>query len=135
MIMSNITAEVQDDGSVNLTGVQGSTWTLAITLTDSGSNAIDLTGYTARAQIRKTYATTTITKSFTCTIDAPLTGVINLSMSASDTSAITCGKTSTESASTYVYDIEVYTTADAEVDRIMGGKLYVSPEVTKSVIP
>lgn len=128
----NIKATVNSDGSVDLEGKQGSTWRFTLeVLVSTGGPAMDLTGYTARGQIRKAYTSSDITKSFTCTILTPATdGKIEISLSATNTAAITCGKTPQESASTYVYDIEIESSG-GEVSRILEGKLFVDAEATK----
>lgn len=128
----NISAVVNSDGSVDLTGKQGGTWTFTVTAYQStGGPVLDLTGYSARGQIRKTYASTDIIKSFTFSIPSPTTGVVNVSMAASDTTAIPAGKLPTDSASTYVYDIEIHTGSPETVTRLMEGRLFIDPQVTR----
>lgn len=127
----NITAIAKSDGSVDLTGKQGGTWTFTVTANQPNGTPMDLTGYSGRGQIRKAYDSAAVTKSFTCTIPAPTTGVVSVSMSASDTAGIPCGKLPTDTASTYVYDIELYTGSPETVIRILEGKLFVDAEVTR----
>lgn len=127
----NIQSIINDDGSVDLTGKQGSTWKFTLEIKQPSGSAMDLTGYTARGQIRKTCLSKDIIKSFTCTILNPATdGKIEVFLSATNTAQIKAGESETESASIYVYDIEIES-AGGEVSRILEGKLFVDPEVTK----
>lgn len=127
----NVQAEVKPDGSVDLVGKQGSTWRFVLEIKQSNNSPMNLTGYTARGQIRKFYNSRDVVKSFTCTIMNPATdGKIGVMLSATDTAAIKCGGTPKELTSTYVYDIEIES-SEGEVTRVLQGKLYVDPEVTK----
>ena len=75
---------------------QGSDFSTNITINDSAGAALDLTNYTASAQIRKTYSSSTFT-GFTVVFDADrLTGKITLSLTNAQTSALNPGS--------YVYD-------------------------------
>ena len=49
---------------------QGSDFSTTISLTDSNGDILVLTGYTAIAQIRKTYGSSTIAATFTTTLSA-----------------------------------------------------------------
>jgi len=130
----NISAVSNTDGTVALTGKQGSTWSFTISIKQSDNiTPMDLTGYSARGQIRKLHASTEITKTFVCTILSPPTnGIVSIGLSSVDSAAIVTGKSGKDAASTYVYDIEIYTGSAPEVvTRILEGKLFVDPEVTK----
>lgn len=130
-ISSNITKEVMADGSVRITGKQGATWDFNLIIVKNGA-PFDLTGYSVRGQIRKTYSSTSAIKSFTCTVASPATaGIINVVLAASDTAAIPAGKLPTDSASQYVYDFEIYTGTPEVVDRFPQGVLRIDREVTK----
>lgn len=129
----NISAEVQDDGSVNLTGKQGSTWILTLSLKQSNGEPMDLTGYTAQAQIRKDYSSVSITAEFTCTVELPESeGNITMRLEAINTASIMAGLESTDDQSTYVYDLEISDNDNPPIiSRILEGKLFIDPEVTK----
>lgn len=121
-------------GVCNLLIQQGETFSRIITLTDNQvvPVAIDLTGYTARAQMRTAANAADIVESFTCTISAPTTGVIVISLTATETSAIpTVGKTAYDKVSKYVWDMEIES-AGGIVTRILNGAVEVSPEVTRT---
>lgn len=127
----NIQAIANSDGSVDLIAKQGSTWRLTLELKQDNNQPMDLTGYTARSHVRKNYIDTTPTAVFTCSImNPPTDGKIELLMDATTTASIKCGKTPKDSASTYVYDVEIES-ATGEVIRILEGKLFVDPEATK----
>ena len=99
---------------------QGTDYTTSITLSNDNSEIVDLTGYTATAQIRKTYTSTTST-SFTTAINAAA-GIITLSLSATATSNLAAGR--------YVYDVLLKSSANVK-SRVVQGLVTVSPRVTK----
>lgn len=87
---------------------------------------VNLTGYTARMQIRPTAASATTTLSLT-TENNRITlggtaGTITLSISATDTAAIAAGR--------YVYDLELVS-AGGIVTRLLQGVVTVSANVTR----
>ena len=102
---------------------QGTTFTVDITINESGS-AKNLTGYSARAQMRSTKTATSVAGSFTCTIPTPSNGIVKMELSPSTSSAMTAGQ--------YFYDLEIYTGSDAIVKRIIEGKVNLTQEVTRS---
>ena len=102
----------------NITIDQGATFSETLTVTTDGSTAKNLTGYTTTSQFRKSYDSTTYTSFTTAQVDA--TGVITLSLTATQTAALKSGR--------YVYDVEI---ANApEVLRVQVGILTVSPQVS-----
>lgn len=102
---------------------QGTTFSLSITISDFTDTPIDLTGYTLRSQMRKSYYSNTST-AFTVTSPNPSNGEILLSLTATQTSALKFGR--------YVYDIEIVSPApESEVKRVLEGIVTVNPEVTR----
>ena len=83
----------------NITIDQGATFSETLTVTTDGSTAKNLTGYTTTSQFRKSYDSTTYTSFTTAQVDA--TGVITLSLTAAQTTALKSGR--------YVYDCLLYT--------------------------
>ena len=82
-----------------------------------------MTGYTALAQIRKTYESTTATN-FTVTFDSDrTTGKITISLSDTQTSALEYGR--------YVYDL-VITDVSATKTRVVEGIATVNPSVSRT---
>ena len=109
-------------GTYNFTLEQGSTFSRQITVQENGT-ALNLTGYTARMQMRSTHDSSTIALTYTSTIASPASnGKINLSATATQTAAIEEG--------IYVYDLEIESSG-GEVTRLMEGQVTVTPEVTR----
>lgn len=106
----------------DLTIDQGSTFVIDITINESGS-AKDLTGYSARAQMRSTKTATTVAASFTCSIPVPSNGVVKMELPAATSSAMTAGL--------FFYDLEIHTGSDAIVKRLIEGKVTLNQEVTR----
>lgn len=100
---------------------QGSDFFSAITVEGSDGNIFDLTGYIARGQVRKTYASSTA-YDLHSTIPNPTSGVINISLSSTQTAAMRPGR--------YVYDVEIVD-AQSVVTRVVEGQVEVSPRVTR----
>jgi hypothetical protein len=103
----------------NLTADQGSTFESSIDVTGSDGAALDLTTYTIRAQVRKSYNSSTAVD-FTTTKDS--SGNIGLSLSATQTSNMKAGR--------YVYDVEIESSS-ATVSRVLEGQLEITPRVTR----
>lgn len=102
---------------------QGANFTTTVTISDSDGSALDLTSYTALAQIRKTYESTTATD-FTSTFDADrTTGKITISLTDTQTSGLDSGR--------YVYDLLITDTSD-EKTRVVEGIATVNPSVSRS---
>lgn len=109
----------------NLVIDQGTTFSLTITVADANGNEIDLDGYTARAQLRKSYGATSYT-AFTVTVaEDTTTGELTISLTDTQTSALKAGR--------YVYDVEIVApVADGSpVTRVLEGIITVTPEVTR----
>lgn len=102
---------------------QGTTFTITISVTDDTGSARNLTGYTGRAQLRRSYYTNTNT-AFTVSIDNPTGGEVNLALSNTQTSALKAGR--------YVYDVELTGPSPGySVERIVEGIVVINPEATK----
>ena len=110
-------------GILNITIDQGETYTNtnSVFLAD-GVTAMNLTGYTVASKMRKHY-TSTAAHTINTTITNPATaGLIDSSLSATETSAITAGY--------YVYDLEI-TSPGGVVTRVVEGKVHMKPGVTR----
>jgi hypothetical protein len=101
---------------------QGSGFGLDLTVQESGS-AKDLSDYSVRGQVRPTVTSDTLTASFIGTVTNAADGKINISLAPSITAAMSAGK--------YFYDVEIHTTGDSIVTRLLQGTAVVSPEVTR----
>ena len=72
----------------NIVVDQGTDYSAGIDVTDSDGDALDLTGYTAAGQIRKSYASSTAVN-FTAAVASPATsGVVNISLTNTQTNAM-----------------------------------------------
>ena len=109
-------------GTYNLTIDQGTTFNLDVTIKEDDV-AKDLTGYSARAQLRTTKTASSVAASFTCTIPTPANGTVKMTLSPSTSSAMTAGM--------FFYDLEIYTSGDAIVKRIIEGTAKLTQEVTR----
>ena len=105
---------------------QGSTWNQSIVWKDSNGVPVNLTGYSARMQIRPQVNSETVIVELTSEngridIDAP-SGKLTLSLDAETTAGI-C-------QSTGVYDIELES-LDGTVTAILAGSVKIGREVTR----
>ena len=110
----------------NITINQGATFELTVTWKDSAGTAINLTGYSARMQVRETYSSTTSVVSLTNGSGITLggsAGTIAIVISATTTAALTAPFSG-------VYDLELVS-AGGVVTRLLQGAATVSPEVTR----
>jgi hypothetical protein len=98
---------------------QGSDFSTEISVTDDNGDPVNLTGYSAAAQMRKHYTSATAI-SFIATID--VAGSVGLSMNAATSSNVTAGR--------YVYDCEI-TSSSNVVSRLVEGIVTVTPQVTR----
>ena len=101
---------------------QGSDFAIDLTITESGS-AKNLTGYSGRAQMRSTHASSSVTASFTVSVVNASAGTMKMEMSSSVTAGVAAGR--------YVYDLEIHTSGDATVKRLIEGSVTINPEVTR----
>lgn len=107
---------------VELTIDQGATYNNTINVTDANGVGIDLTGYTTRSEMRKSYYSTT-SYPFTLSFINAANGSISMIMSAANTAILSPGR--------YVYDVEIEDPT-GNITRIFEGIVAVLPNVTKS---
>ena len=93
-----------------------------ISLTDSNGNVLSLSGYSALAQIRKTYDSSTVAATFSVAITAA-TVQITLTLTDVQTGAMSQGR--------YVYDV-VITDSSGDKTRVLEGRATVTPSVSRS---
>ena len=101
---------------------QGTSFVLDITIKEGGT-VKNLTGYSARAQMRSTKTASSVAGSFTYSIPTPSNGVVKMELTPSTSSAMAAGS--------YFYDLEIHTSGDAIVKRIIEGKVTLTQEVTR----
>jgi len=105
---------------------QGATLSLTATWKDSAGTAVNLTGYTARLQVRATYDSSSTILSLTSAAGITLggaAGTIAITASAATTAALTAPWSG-------VYDLELVS-GGGEVTRLLEGTATVSPEVSR----
>jgi hypothetical protein len=105
---------------------QGATLKRTITWTDSAKNPINLTGFTARMQVRAATSSSSVILELTTANNrvslGGADGTVNLLVAASDTAQLAPGQ--------YVYDLELVSLG-GEVTRLVEGNFVVKAEVTR----
>jgi len=110
-------------GSYNLFIDQGSDFALQLTVKEDGSIK-NLSGYSARAQMRSTKTASSIAAVFSCTVIDPAAGTLKIQLGNTVTEGIPAGL--------YYYDLELYTSGGTPlVYRLLEGQATVSQEVTR----
>ena len=99
---------------------QGATFVEYVLYKDKAKNAIDISGLSSRAKLRKSYYSANAT-SFTTAVESAADGNVSLSLTHNETANIKAGR--------YVYDVELYNAN--VVYRIQEGTITVYPEVTR----
>jgi hypothetical protein len=100
---------------------QGATFNTTINVEDTAGAAINLFGYTANSMMRKSYYSSSAT-TITSTVTGTANGEVTLSVSATNTAALTPGR--------YVYDV-IITSPTSVVTRVVEGIVTVLPSVTR----
>lgn len=106
----------------DLTIDRGSYFETTIGVNDTNGAVKNLTGYSGRGKIRKSYNSSFIVQ-FTVRIPNPSNGQLVISLSSTETLALKSGR--------YVYDVEIYRTAPSQVIRVLEGQVDVTPSVTQ----
>jgi hypothetical protein len=102
---------------LNLVIDQGATFSKSFTVNDSDGLPMDLSSYTARSMIKKSYSSS---NSYSFTVTCNSSGVVALSMSSNLSTSIVAGR--------YVYDVELDN--GSFVFRAVEGIVTVTPQVT-----
>ena len=105
----------------NISIDQGSDFATVITVEGSDGLLFDFTGYTARGQIRKSYASLTAVD-FSVSVQSAIGGTIAVSLDNEQTFGMKPGR--------YLYDLEVKHTASGIVTRVVEGQLEINPAAT-----
>ena len=100
----------------------GATFSTEVTVNDANGEPKDLTDYSVRSQLRKSYYSTTATN-FEIDLDSPIDGLVTMTLSANTTSNLKAGR--------YVYDVEIEEESTGVVTRIFEGIVNVLPNVTR----
>lgn len=124
---------MQAPATLDLTMYQGASWDYTLTWTTTAgtvTSPVDLTGYSARMQVRETQASTATVMSLTSGSGITLggtAGTIYLEASATTTAGVAAQSTP---KTVYVYDLELVSSA-GYVTRLVEGNFWVDPEVTR----
>jgi hypothetical protein len=102
---------------------QGATFNNTLNITDDLTNAkVNVSGYTVRSQMRRSYYSANATAQIVCTVTDAANGTILMSLAAANTSNIKAGR--------YLFDVETVDTASVTT-RILEGIITVTPEITR----
>lgn len=101
---------------------QGSDFAIELTVKEN-ETVRDLSGYSARAQIRPTKSSSTLTGSFTCTIPTPTNGKVQMALGNAVSNGIAAGN--------YQYDLEIFTSSDLVVTKLLYGEVVINQGVTR----
>jgi hypothetical protein len=115
-------------GIYNILAEEGATFSRTITWRDSNDALVNLSGYSARMQVRPTIDDSGQTATLSLTTDngrillGGTAGTVTLTVSAGDM---------TVPEGQYVYDLEMLSSGGVTVTRLLQGTFVVSGEVTK----
>ena len=101
---------------------QGATFTTTLTINDSHGSALDLTNYTAIAQIRKSPSSSTSTSFTVAFASDRTTGQLTISLTDTQTTALEAGR--------YNYDVLI-TDSSGTKTRVVEGIATVNPSVSR----
>ncbi len=110
---------------------QGADVAFQLHLTKSDGAKKDLTNHTVTAKMKKNYNSDSAdTQDFTTLVDSPSTdGIVTISLNNTQTDTLKTGR--------YVYDVElsfVDSSNNTVIERILEGRIQVTPSVTKWVL-
>lgn len=108
-------------GFAELTVEQGASYSTTVTVNGSNGSPTNLTNYTAAAQLRKSYYSSTATD-FTVSISDAAGGEITMALSSANTANLTPGR--------YVYDLLI-TSPTSVKTRVVEGIATILPSVTR----
>ena len=112
---------------------QGSDFAVDLVIKESGT-AKNLSNYSGRGQLRSSHTSTAVAGYFKVTVTNPTGGALKVELPNgdwTDSSNITRSGSKDIPAGQYVYDVEIFTNADAVVKRIIQGTATINPEVTR----
>ena len=106
----------------NLVMEQGTDFTASIKLFASATEPLNLTGYTALSQMRRSYDSVSASATLVASIPAPSNGEV-VTLSDSSTAALRYGR--------YLYDVLLEQTSTGTRTRAVEGIITVTPRVTR----
>lgn len=102
---------------------QGSDYATIVTVTSATGAPLDLTGYTVKSQMRKSYSSSTA-YSFTATVQNSTLGQIRLALTSAQSETIPHGR--------WLYDVEITQTSTGLKKRVVEGIVLVTPQITQT---
>lgn len=108
--------------NANLFVDAGANYNNKVTVTTPTGLPLNLTGYTAKSQIRKSYGSS-IAYNFNASIHNAEFGRVQIELTALESQVIPPGR--------YLYDIEITQTSTGEKTRVVEGLVIVSPQITQ----
>lgn len=105
----------------DLTIYEGDAVKFTVSVKDAANAAVNLTGYTAKAQL-KTSFTDASPVEFVCTITTPTDGVVSVYLAPATTATLIAGES-------YIWDFQL-TEPGGDVRTYLAGDVTVIPEVT-----
>lgn len=114
-------------GTYNLSIEQGATFEIIFQWTDANNNPINITGYTARSQIRPDVTSSTVVCDMTIansklSLYSAVNGQLKMLIGATETATFPSGSA--------VWDLEMID-GSGKVTRLLQGSVNISPEVTR----
>ena len=100
---------------------QGTDFSVTVDVTDANGSPLNLSGYTAASQIRKSYASSSASATFTTSISVS-SGQVTMSLTDTQTSGLAAGR--------YLYDLNITSSASV-TSRVVEGQVIVTPGVTR----
>jgi len=105
-----------------LFGYTGSTFSASFTCKDDDGDAVDLTDYTARGQMRPSVSSATLTLNLAPTIPTPTNGVVDVTVTDETTAGLDPG--------TYFFDV-VLDVPDGSILHLSSGTIVFREQVTR----
>ena len=112
---------------------QGSDFAVDLVIKEN-SSALNLANYSGRGQLRSSHTSSTIAAYLKVTVTNAANGSLKVELpngNWTDSGGTARNGSKDIAAGQYVYDIEIFTNADAVVKRIIQGTATINPEVTR----
>ena len=107
----------------NLYVDQGSDYSTIITVKSASGAPLNLTGYTVKSQMRKSFSSSTV-HNFTATVYDTTAGQLKLSLTSAQSEAIVAGR--------WLYDVEITQTSSGLKKRVVEGIVTITPQITQT---
>jgi hypothetical protein len=107
----------------NLILEQGTDFQAVIKLYIDNISPLDLTGYSASGQMRRSYDSTTASAVFAVTVPIPTNGELYIALAAASSTSVRYGR--------YLYDVVLTQTSTGTITRAVEGIITVTPRVTR----